>query len=80
MRKSGQILREILYRVYEQSEFFMSQKSLAEACVVSTETVNRLVNRLDRFHTIMKRPQGFRVLDHKKILLHWARFRKAPRS
>lgn len=72
MKKTNYILREILYRVYEERKPFMSQKSLAESCGLSTETVNRLVGKLHRFRSIEKKPQGFRVVDSRKVLQYWS--------
>ena len=72
MRKSDRVVREILYRFYERNEPFMSQKSLAQACGLSMDTVNRLVTKLHRFHSINKKPLGFRVTDPNKILAYWA--------
>jgi DNA-binding transcriptional regulator YhcF (GntR family) len=72
MKKINRILREILYRVYERNEPFMSQKSLAQACETSMDTVNRLVSKLNQFGSIEKKPLGFRVTDPKKVLLYWA--------
>ncbi len=75
MRKSNLVLREILYRVFENKENFMSQKSLAETCETSSETVNRLVTKLNRFKAVEKKPQGFRVTKPQKILQYWAAVR-----
>ncbi len=72
MKKINRVLREILYRVYEQNESFMSQKSLAQACKLSMDTVNRVVAKLNQFHTIKKKPLGFRVVDPEKVLIYWA--------
>ena len=72
MRKSDRVVREILYRFYERNEPFMSQKSLAQACRLSMDTVNRLVTKLHRFHSINKKPLGFRVTDPTKVLAYWA--------
>lgn len=72
MKKTNLALREILYRVYELNEPFMSQKSLAEACDLSPETVSRLAKKLNHFKAIKKKPQGFRVINPKKILEYWS--------
>ncbi len=72
MKKNTRVLREILYRVYDQGEFFMSQKSLAEACHTSMDTVNRTVAKLNHFRAIEKKPFGFRVSEPKKVLMFWA--------
>jgi hypothetical protein len=72
MKKINRVLREILHRVYERNEPFMSQKSLGQACETSIDTVNRLVSKLHQFGSIEKKPLGFRVTDPKKILLYWA--------
>jgi DNA-binding transcriptional regulator YhcF (GntR family) len=72
MKKNARVLREILFRVYDRGEFFMSQKSLAEACGLSMDTVNRVVSRLADFRAIEKKPFGFRVADPRKCLLYWA--------
>jgi len=72
VKKVDRVLREILYRVYERNESFMSQKSLAQACGLSMDTVNRLVAKLNQFRAIEKKPLGFRVMDPKKILSYWA--------
>jgi len=36
------------------------------------DTVNRVVTKLNQFHTIEKKPLGFRVVDPKKVLTYWA--------
>ena len=72
VKKVDRVLREILYRVYERNESFMSQKSLAQACGLSMDTVNRLVTKLNQFRAIEKKPLGFRVVDPKKIISYWA--------
>jgi DNA-binding transcriptional MocR family regulator len=72
MKKYSRALREILHRVQEQNENFMSQKSLAGACKISMDTVNRIVTRLSEFRAIEKKPFGFRVVEPKKVLLYWA--------
>lgn len=72
MKKINRVLREILYRVYERNEPFMSQKSLAHACETSMDTVNRLVSKLHQFGSIDKKPLGFKVTNPKKVLLYWA--------
>ncbi|MFB0500436.1 MAG: hypothetical protein ACETWO_04095 [Candidatus Hadarchaeaceae archaeon] len=80
MKKINRVLREILYRFYEQNESFMSQKSLAQACELSMDTVNRVVTKLNQFHTIKKKPLGFRVVDPKKVLTYWACTRNLARD
>ncbi len=80
MKKLNWILREILHRVYERNEYFMSQKSLSQACEVSMETVNRLVAKLHRFRSIEKKPRGFRVTGPTKVLTYWASTRNLPRD
>lgn len=72
MKKRELVIREILYRVYEKNEFFMTQKSLAQACKVSLDTANQVVKRLFQFHAIEKKPLAFRVVNPQKILLYWA--------
>ena len=72
MRKVNWILREILYRVFELGESFMSQRSLAETCGCSLDAVNRLVNKLEAIGAVQKRPFGFKVSQPKKVLLYWA--------
>ncbi len=80
MKKVNQVLREILYRVYERNESFMSQKSLAQACRLSMDTVNRLVAKLNQFRSIEKKPLGFRVTEPKKVLSYWASTRNLARD
>lgn len=80
IKKIDWVLREILHRVYERNESFMSQKSLAQACGLSMDTVNRLVSKLNQFRAIEKKPFGFRVLDSKKVLLYWAATRNLARD
>jgi hypothetical protein len=72
MKKYSRVLREILHRVQEQNENFMSQKSLAGACKLSMDTVNRIVTKLSEFRAIEKKPFGFRVVEPKKVLIYWA--------
>lgn len=75
MKKANLILRDILYRIYERDIHFMSQRSLAESCDLSSETVNRLVSKLHQFRAIRKKPQGFRVVDPRKVLHYWSAIR-----
>ncbi|MEW5995716.1 MAG: replication/maintenance protein RepL [Candidatus Zixiibacteriota bacterium] len=72
MKKYNRAIREILHRVQEKNEIFMSQKSLAQACKISMDTVNRMVTKLSEFRAIEKKPFGFRVIEPKKVLLFWA--------
>jgi DNA-binding transcriptional regulator YhcF (GntR family) len=72
MKKANWILREIFYRIYDKNESFMSQKSIAQACGVSMDTVNRLVAKLNQFRAIEKKPLGFRVAEPEKALAYWA--------
>lgn len=80
MKKVNQVLREILYRVYERDESFMSQKSLAHACGLSMDTVNRVVAKLNQFRAIEKKPLGFRVIEPKKVLTYWATTRNLTKD
>ena len=72
MRKGDRVFREILYKVYEHGERFMSQKALARACGLSLGMVNLLIAKLENFGAIEKKPLGFRVTGPRKILLYWA--------
>lgn len=72
MKKRDLVIREILYRVYEKNEFFMTQKSLAQTCNVSLDTANQVVKKLFQFHAIEKKPLAFKVVNPQKILLYWA--------
>ena len=80
VKKVDRVLREILYRVYDKNESFMSQKSVAQACGVSMDTVNHLVTKLNQFRSIEKRPLGFRVTEPKKVLAYWASTRNFARD
>ena len=80
IKKTDRVLREILHRVYERNEPFMSQKSLAQAYELSMDTVNRLVAKLNQFRSIEKKPLGFRVADPKKVLTYWASTRNLARD
>lgn len=80
IKKTDRVLREILYRVYEQNESFMSQKSLAQACGLSMDTVNRLVTKLNQFRSIEKKPLGFRVTEPEKVLAYWASTRNLTKD
>jgi hypothetical protein len=72
MKKNSRVLREILYRVFDKGEFFMSQKSLAGSCSTSMDTVNRVASKLNQFAAIDKKPFGFRVAEPRKVLMFWA--------
>lgn len=72
MKKGEWVLREILHRFYEQEERFMSQKSIAQNCDVSEDTVSRVVNKIHNFKAVEKKPLGFRIIYPQKILLYWA--------
>jgi hypothetical protein len=80
VKKIDWVLREILHRVYERNESFMSQKSLAQACELSMDTANRLVSKLNQFRAIGKKPFGFRVIDSRKVLLYWAATRNLAKN
>ena len=75
MKKSDGVIREILHRVYERGEWFMSQKALAEKCGVSLDLANQVVSKLYGLGTLDKKPMGFKVTDPRKILLYWANTR-----
>jgi len=75
MKKKDRILREILYRVYDKNEFFMTQKSLAQSCNVSLDTANQVVKKLSQFRAVEKKPLAFKVINPKKILLYWSSIR-----
>jgi len=79
-KKIDRVLREILCRVYERNEPFMSQKSLAQACELSMDTVNRVVSKLNQFRAIEKKPFGFRVTQPKKVLTYWASTRNLAKD
>ncbi len=80
MKKTNWILREILYRIYDKNETFMSQKSIAQACGLSMDTVNRVVTKLNQFRAIEKKPLGFRVTEPEKVLTYWASTRNLARD
>lgn len=80
MKKWGWVLREILFRLYERGEWFMSQKALARACELSLGIVNPIVAKLERFGAIEKKPLGFRVIDPRKTLLYWASTRNLAKD
>ncbi|MEM2874525.1 MAG: hypothetical protein QW567_00650 [Candidatus Hadarchaeales archaeon] len=72
MRRKDNVFREILYRVLERDEWYMTQKSLAEACKVSLDTTHKVVRTLVSFKAVEKKPLGFRVVNFFKILQYWA--------
>lgn len=75
MKKAHRVLREILVQSYERGSRFLSQKSVAESCEVSLGTVNPVISKLAELGTVERRPQGFRILDAKKILQYWSAHR-----
>jgi DNA-binding FadR family transcriptional regulator len=72
MKKLDRIFREILYRVYECKELFLTQRALASACRVSRGFVCAAVARLEQLGAIEKKPLGFTVTDPKRVLMLWA--------
>jgi DNA-binding XRE family transcriptional regulator len=70
--RKNSVLREILYRVLERDEWYMTQKSLAQACGVSLDTAHKVVKTLVGFKAVEKKPLGFRVINFFKILQYWA--------
>jgi hypothetical protein len=72
MSRKNIVFREILYRALELGESYMTQKSIAETCKVSLDTVNKVVRTLDKFYGVEKKPMGFRVINIQKILTYWA--------
>jgi hypothetical protein len=78
--KLDRAYREILYRVYEEGEAFMSQREVSKVCEVSIGLVNLLVSRMEGLGVVERRPMGFRVTDPKKMLQHWAARRNLKRD
>jgi DNA-binding Lrp family transcriptional regulator len=78
--KLDRVYREILYRVYEEGEAFMSQREVSKVCGVSIGLVNLLVSRMEGLGAVERRPMGFRVIDPKKMLQHWAARRNLKRD
>lgn len=72
MSRKNIVFREILYRTLELNEPYMTQKSIAEKCQVSLDTVNKVVRDLYKFHGVEKKPMGFRVINVQKVLTYWA--------
>ncbi|MEM2251305.1 MAG: hypothetical protein QXU01_04165 [Candidatus Hadarchaeales archaeon] len=72
MSRKNIVFREILYRTLELDEPYMTQKSIAEKCQISLDTVNKVVRELHRFHGVEKKPMGFRVINVQKVLTYWA--------
>ncbi|MEM2878773.1 MAG: hypothetical protein QXG10_04455 [Candidatus Hadarchaeales archaeon] len=72
MGRKNIVFREILYRVIEKDEWYMTQKSIAETCKVSLDTANKVVKTLHNFKAVEKKPLGFRVVNLQKLLTYWA--------
>ncbi|MGQ9787846.1 MAG: hypothetical protein ACUVQM_00815 [Candidatus Hadarchaeaceae archaeon] len=72
MRKIDRVYREILHRFYARGERFFNQKQLSEVCQISLGTINPLINKLEIFGAIERKPQGFRLVDPKRALISWA--------
>lgn len=72
MGRKNIVFREILYRTLELNEPYMTQKSIAEKCQVSLDTVNKVVRELSKFRGVEKKPMGFRVINVQKVLTYWA--------
>lgn len=72
MRKIDRVYREILHRFYSKGERFFNQKQLSEVCEISLGTINPLINKLEIFGAIERKPQGFRLIDPKRALISWA--------
>jgi len=72
MSRKNIVFREILYRVFELGESYMTQKSIAETCKVSLDTINKVVRTLNKFCGVEKKPMGFRVINVQKVLTYWA--------
>ena len=80
MLKKEIIYREILLRWLKERHSLITQKFLSESCAVSLSTVNHALSFLEDINAINKRPMGFKVVDARKILIHWANTRKLKRD
>lgn len=78
MRKIDRVPREILHRVNSRGDRFITQSSLAESCDLSPGTINPVITRLEWVGAVVRRPQGFRVVDEKKLLTYWSVKRDLP--
>lgn len=75
MLKKEWIYREILYQVLEKKNNFIKQNYLSKRCGVSIGNVHKSIRPLENMNAIEKKPQGFLVINPKKILLFWASMR-----
>lgn len=76
MLKKEWIYREIMYQALEKEKNLIKQSYLSERCGVSLGHVNKSVKPLEEMNAIEKKPQGFLVINPKKILLYWASLRR----
>jgi hypothetical protein len=63
-----------------RGEAFMSQREVSKVCGVSIGLVNLLVSSMEGLGAVERRPMGFRVIDPKKMLQHWAARRNLKRD
>lgn len=72
MKKIDRVIREVLYQVLGQGKRFFKQKELAQKCDLSLGTINPLIQKLIRLGALESKPQGFRVVDTKRLLTYWS--------
>ena len=75
MKKIEWVYREILHEVLEEGKRFLKQTSISKTCGISTGNVNKALKPLENMNCIEKKPQGFAVIQPKKILTYWASIR-----
>jgi len=79
-KKCEWVYREIMHRVLEKGERFITQSSLSRSCAVSIGHVNKSIAPLEAINAIEKKTRGFRVLDPKKVLAYWSSRRNLRRD
>lgn len=80
MKKTEQVLREILYQTIEKNNYTFTQLDLSKKLNISISTINSAIKKLERMNAINIKKMNFSVIDTKKILYFWASIRNLDKD
>lgn len=76
MLKVEFVYRELLFQAIERKKLSFTQKELAERLGMSLSNVSHALKPLKRMNAVSVKPQGFSIVNAKKILYYWASIRE----
>src|SRR3989344_5281599 len=80
MKRTEQIIREMLYQCIEKKNHTFTQSALSKSLKISLSIVNSTIKTLERIGALEARQRGFTVIDIKKVLFYWASIRSLQKD